>query len=1014
MNEQQTLELKMKTTAQEATAKIDTLVKSLTSVENVLTNIYLDLGHIEKKSESSVQKTTKQVNSLGKSVNKASQGISKLTKMLSIGAMVVGTKKIATTVKDNLEEAMECSEALNLFNVVFKNVEKNGVTAFSNIGKEAIRFQNKLGEAFGTSSTQTLTYQALYQSMAENMGISDDKAGIMSETTVKLINDLSSLYNKSEESVANALSSGIYAGQVRPLRTYGIDLTQNSLQPVLDSLGIDRAVGSLSQAEKQILRYVAVVRQSGVAHADWASTIESPSNQLKILGNQAKEAKIAVSSLFIGTFAKVLPYANAFLMVVKEVSKAIATMFGIKLEDYNSGIASTEDSFVDLEDSVDGAIGKVKELKRQTLGFDELHTINKDSGSGGSSGTSVSGGIDQRLLDAIKGYDNGMDSVKMKATEIRDKIMEWLGFTKEIDELTGEVRFKFTDTDSTLYKVVEALKKIYDNGKKVIAEVLTKIKDDFDNGAFGQVIVWILERIGDVLEFIANNQAAVDVIAHIVESLILMKGLSFAGQVTGITKIGTALTNLKGSTETAIGKAGAGKTAVGATGLLGTLGILVALTEVNWIVSVTMEGAEAIQKEVEATNNTATTLTGNTKDLTKNLIELAQAGKADTKEFKAYINVLKNNIRENYNSASSIKKQLDSSNLLESGLNRLSGRTDNLTASQNNLISTNENSVAIMESLYQQGLITDEMYNDFILTVGRAKSQYEDTDKSLGMSGTILNMFSNVTKEAKAQIEQLNGAFGVSKINADELTSSYTFNKLAMKKLHEQGLINDEEYGKFTTTVSWLKSSFDELSGKVDTSEKSFSTAFGTISTTKNGIKGLSTAVGIGSINVDELNKNINNLKGKKVEVTVDTSQAKKAIDDLIKKMQFSNPKYNITGSIMGGLKADGGIFSHGSWKDIQQYANGGAPSHGSMFVAGENGAEIVGHINGRTEVLNQSQMASAIYEAVVSAMSNAPLNVNVEVTGESRITDDQIVTMYESGKSKRGYDGFGANSFRY
>ena len=31
----------------------------------------------------------------------------------------------------------------------------------------------------------------------------------------------------------------------------------------------------------------------------------------------------------------------------------------------------------------------------------------------------------------------------MKATEIRDRIMEWLGFTKEIDPLTGEVGFKF-------------------------------------------------------------------------------------------------------------------------------------------------------------------------------------------------------------------------------------------------------------------------------------------------------------------------------------------------------------------------------------------------------------------------------------------------------------------------------------------------------------------------------------------------------------------------------------------
>ena len=29
-----------------------------------------------------------------------------------------------------------------------------------------------------------------------------------------------------------------------------------------------------------------------------------------------------------------------------------------------------------------------------------------------------------------------------------------------------------------------------------------------------------------------------------------------------------------------------------------------------------------------------------------------------------------------------------------------------------------------------------------------------------------------------------------------------------------------------------------------------------------------------------------------------------------------------------------------------------GAPSHGTMFVAGETGAEIVGHINGKTEVL--------------------------------------------------------------
>lgn len=982
---EQTLELKMKTTAQETTSKIDTLVKSLINVENVLTNIYLDLGHVEKKSESSMQKTTKYTNSLNESITKASQGVSKLMKALSIGTVVVGTKKIASTITKDMEVAMECSEALNLFNVVFKNVEKNGITAFSNVGREAMKFQNRIGEAFGTSSTQTLTYQALYQSMAENMGISDTKAGLMSETTVKLINDLSSLYNKSEESVANALSSGVYAGQVRPLRTFGIDITEKSLQPVLDSLGIDRTVRELSQAEKQILRYVAVVRQSSVAHGDWASTIESPSNQLKILGNQAKEAKIAVSSLFIGTFSKILPYANAILMVIKEVSKAIGTMFGIELKDYNSGIASAGDSFTDLEDSVDGAVGKVKELKRQTLDFDEIHTINKDNSSGGSDGSSISGGIDQRLLDAIQGYDNGMDKVKMKATEIRDRIMEWLGFTKEIDEVTGEVRFKFDDTDSNLYKIVEAFKNIYDNGKKVVGEVFGKLIEDFKYGLFGDAIVWILEGIGDALGWIAEHEGATRIIANVVESLLLMKGLSFVGQITGITKIGTALFNLKPATESAIGKAGIGKMSVGATGLLGTLGILAVLTEANWIISLTVEGAKAIQEELEITNNTTTTLTGNTKDYTKKVVELAQAGKTNTKKFKDYVNILKNNIRENYNSASSIKTQLDSSNLLESSINKLSGRTENLTASQNNLISANENSVEIMESLYEQGLLTDDMYNDFILTVGKAKTQYEETDKTLGMSGQTLQMYSDVTASVKQQIECLSEAFGINKSYVEELTSSYGLNKMTMKNLYEQGLITDEQYNNFIGTVSWLKGSFDELNGRVGTSEQEFMKAFGVAGQFAGGIKGLSAAVGIGAIDVKDLNDNINNLKSKTVTVTANTNPASKAVDDLIKKIKNSDVKFNITGSIVGGLRANGGIYSNGSWKDIPQYANGGAPSHGTVFVGGENGPEIVGHINGKTEVLNQSQIASAIYSAVVSAMSQfngggiAEINVHAD-----------------------------------
>lgn len=69
--------------------------------------------------------------------------------------------------------------------------------------------------------------------------------------------------------------------------------------------------------------------------------------------------------------------------------------------------------------------------------------------------------------------------------------------------------------------------------------------------------------------------------------------------------------------------------------------------------------------------------------------------------------------------------------------------------------------------------------------------------------------------------------------------------------------------------------------------------------------------------------------------------------------------------------RALGGVFSNGLWHNIPQYA-GGTNNAGSIFIAGEAGPEIVGHVGGRTEVLNKSQLASTMYSSVVSAMSAA------------------------------------------
>lgn len=76
-----------------------------------------------------------------------------------------------------------------------------------------------------------------------------------------------------------------------------------------------------------------------------------------------------------------------------------------------------------------------------------------------------------------------------------------------------------------------------------------------------------------------------------------------------------------------------------------------------------------------------------------------------------------------------------------------------------------------------------------------------------------------------------------------------------------------------------------------------------------------------------------------------------------------------------GGLKmyASGGVIDRNGksfFDSVPKYANGMNKLHGSMFLAGESGAELVGHVNGTTEVLNRFQLASVMHNSIVSGMS--------------------------------------------
>ena len=105
------------------------------------------------------------------------------------------------------------------------------------------------------------------------------------------------------------------------------------------------------------------------------------------------------------------------------------------------------------------------------------------------------------------------------------------------------------------------------------------------------------------------------------------------------------------------------------------------------------------------------------------------------------------------------------------------------------------------------------------------------------------------------------------------------------------------------------------------------------------------------------------------VNANVNTSNfgeiAQSLVNEINKRMSGTKT-YKLTAQALGG------VLTNGGWKSIPQHA-GGSLNAGSLFFAGEQSGnpELVGHVNGRTEVLNKSQLASVMYASVGQAFRN-------------------------------------------
>ena len=353
-------------------------------------------------------RSTEQYNGTVRRATNSTSAWNKVANGLKFGTMIYGLSRLASMIGTAITKSNEYQENLNLFTV-----------AMGEYVQEAFDYGQAVSEVLGIDLSDWIRNQGVFNTLLTGFGDTAERAALMSKNLTQLGYDLSSFFNISVEDAIQKLQSGI-SGELEPLRRLGYDLSQARLEAVALSLGIDKSVMSMTQAEKAELRYYAIMTQVTTAQGDLARTLESPANQLRILSAQFNMAARSIGNIFIPALNAILPYAIAVVEVIREIADAIASLFGFELTEVDySGITAGASGAGSMADSLDEAAGAAKKLKQYTAGFDELNVFSPDSGSAGSGvGAGGGNGFDFELPE----YDFIGEAIQTRVGEIKAMI----------------------------------------------------------------------------------------------------------------------------------------------------------------------------------------------------------------------------------------------------------------------------------------------------------------------------------------------------------------------------------------------------------------------------------------------------------------------------------------------------------------------------------------------------------------------------------------------------------------
>lgn len=338
------------------------------------------------------------------------------------------------------------------------------------------------------------------------------------------------------------------------------------------------------------------------------------------------------------------------------------------------------------------------------------------------------------------------------------------------------------------------------------------------------------------------------------------------------------------------------------------------------------KGIKKLKTNIDTMLGKTTTTTGLDGKKTTIKTPLSQLGKgkvkknaySGTKEMRDNYSKIVANREKNYGKGKvSVTAEITSaSDKLSAKNKKLKGFTADLEKNKDNIAAKNKslkNYTANLSSNKDGIKLGDKSLKNFTANLSKNKDVIPTKNKSLS------NYLANISKN-KDKIKSSDKTLG-------NYTASLTGNKDKIP----------DKYKRISNYTAELIANKD----KIKRSDKTLNHFTGTLTRVTDNIKPANKRLG-----------------GFTALITSFVNRIKNAVLDFTARLTGKSTK-----------KADGGVFSGGSWKPVKKYAVGGLPNMGQMFVAREAGPELVGTLGGHTAVMNNDQIVSSVSYGVAQAV---------------------------------------------